>query len=335
MNFTYRNPARSTDPSATLPGARSLVVGCLSYAREPPAAPGPGASSVTASVARYAWVDHYRTLRLALEKVAAALEDRGWRARILIDDNALVDRAAAVRAGLGWYGKNCNVLVPGSGSWVVLGSVVTDALLAGGHRPIPVRDGCGACHRCIDDCPTGALVAPGVLDARRCLSWLLQAPGVFPAEYRVALGDRIYGCDGCQEACPVNRRAGRAGPAPPAEDASQAGVDVVALLLSSDAEIVARVGRWYIPDRDVGAVRRNALVVLGNVGEGGDPLVASALRGSLGHADPVVRAHAVWAAGRLGRRDLLEPILSDADPLVRTELESLDATPPAAGVRAG
>ena len=325
MQFTYRNPARSTDPARTVPGARSLVVGCLGYDRdEPDDAVDPGRR---AAVARYSWVDHYELLRRALSEVSARLKANGWRAVVLSDDNALVDRAAAVRAGLGWYGKNCNVLIPGHGSWFVLGSVVTDAPLLPGPDPEPVRDGCRTCRRCIDDCPTGALVAPGHLDARRCLAWLLQAPGVFPREFREALGDRIYGCDACQDRCPVNRSARRRHPPPLPEHGSRSALDVVSMLRSDDAEIEREVGRWYIPGREIRYVRRNALVVLGNIADGKEQEVADVLVGSLGSADPVIRAHAVWATRKLGREDLLGPVKADPDPLVRAELDAPMAEP--------
>jgi epoxyqueuosine reductase len=240
---------------------------------------------------------------------------------VLADDNALVDRAAAVRAGLGWWGKSSNVLLPGRGSWFVLGAVVTDAPLVD-DDPSPVADGCGTCRRCLDGCPTGAIVAPGVVDARRCLSWLLQAPGIFPREHRVALGDRIYGCDDCQEVCPPNRREHRLGAAPPASDA-QAWVPLLDLLACSDDELLDRYGRWYIWQRDARWVRRNALVVLGNIADGRDTDVAVALRAALVHEDPILRAHAVWAAARLGRGDLLSLVHHDDDPHVRAELAAL------------
>src|SRR5204862_1872140 len=136
-------------------------------------------------VARYAWTDHYAALRDALRVVATRLKGDGWRAVVVVDDNSLVDREAATRAGLGWYGKNTNVLLPGRGSWFVLGSVITDAPLPAATER--AADGCGSCRRCLPACPTGALVAPGVLDARRCLAALVQAPGPFPVELRVAL----------------------------------------------------------------------------------------------------------------------------------------------------
>lgn len=313
MAFTYKNPTRSTDPSLILRGARSLVVGAYAYRRaDPPPPPG----RVSARVARFARADHYRALREGLDAIASHLRAGGWQARVMADDNSLVDRAAAERAGIGWFGKSANVLVPGLGSWVVLGSVITDALLPGDPT---VADGCGTCRRCLDGCPTGAIVAPGVVDARRCLAWLLEAPGSFPREWRAALGDRLYGCDECQEVCPPNHTADRH--RPPAPDRAEvAWVDVLGLLGASDDEILVRHGRWYIPDRDLRYFRRNLLVVLGNSRAGAAPEVIDALRAYLGHPDPLLRAHAVWAARQLGRPDLLDVVAGDSAPDVVEEL---------------
>ncbi len=322
MQFTYRNPARATDPSRTVPGAAALVVGARHYHRPAPA----GRPPVGGRVARYSWVDHYQPLREALAVVAGHLVTAGWRARVLADDNALVDREAARRAGLGWYGKNTNLLLGGQGSWFVLGSVVTDAPLP---PAVPVADGCGSCSRCLPSCPTGALVAPGVLDARRCLAWLVQAPGAFPPEYREVLGDRLYGCDDCQEVCPVNRRAER-GRSQETEEPLEAMVDVLELLAADDDELLARWGRWYIAERDPAYLRRNALLVLGNVGAGDDPAVLDALRRALADPRPVVRAHAVWAAARLGRFELIEGVAGD-DPMVDAELRRAPSVSRAGG----
>jgi epoxyqueuosine reductase len=321
MAFTYRDPARSTDPTAALPDARAIIVAARSYVRPRPPT-GDETSSPVGAVARYAWTDHYRPLRAALTVVARELKRHGWRARVLADDNALVDREAARRAGLGWYGKNANLLLPGQGSWFVLGSVVTDAPLVD-RPPDAVPDGCGSCRRCLDGCPTGAIVAPGVVDARRCLAWLLQVEGPFPRQHRAALGDRLYGCDDCQEVCPPNRRATRTSSATDAEaaDELEAEVDVVDLLGASDDELLERHGRWYVPRRQARYLRRNALVVLGNVGDPGDEAVVGALERALHDDDPLTRGHAVWAARRMGRADLVPAELADdRDPLVRDEL---------------
>ncbi len=327
MQFTYRNPARSTDPSRALAGARSLVVGARRYVRQfPGTSPDAGISAGPAGrIARYSWVDHYMPLRAALEVVARCLRDKGFAALVVADDNALVDRAAAHRAGLGWYGRNTTILLPGAGSWFVLGTVVTDALLPAGATPI--GDGCGSCRRCSAACPTGALDVPGTLDARRCLAWLVQAPGVFPIEHRVALGDRIYGCDDCQEVCPVNRLAERRHPLEPAEPGARASVDALAILAADDAALLESWGRWYIPARDPTYLRRNALLVIGNAGNPESGAIKSAVSAALRHPQPLVRAHAVWAARRLGLDGLLAIVEDDADPRVLAEMDPACSVP--------
>ncbi len=299
MQFTFRNPARSTDPAATVRGARALVVGARRYAGRVADGPdtGPGGRP-QARVARFAARDHYAPLRAGLEAVAAELRTAGWRALVQADENGMVDRAAAHRAGLGWYGKNANLLLPGQGSWFLLGSVITDAPLTPTAPASAVPDGCGSCTRCLHGCPTGAIVAPGVIDARRCLAWLVQQPGVFPVEHREALGDRIYGCDDCQEVCPPNRHL------PDDGDGDDAGatVDVLDLLAAPDDELLARYGRWYIADRDPDQLRRNALVVLGNTGDPASPAVRATVAGYRDHPVPWVRDVASWASSRLDAR---------------------------------
>lgn len=322
MQFTYRRPDRSTDPGHALAGARSLVVGALAYpgATGPePHRPGPNGR-----VAAYARSDHYAALRTALAAISGRLKLAGWRARVLADDNALVDREAAYRAGIGWYGKNSNLLLPGRGSWFVLGSVVTTAPLP--FDDDPVEDGCGSCRRCLDGCPTGAIVAPGVVDARRCLAWLLQQPGDFPRLLRPAVVDRIYGCDDCQEVCPP----GRAAPDDdaPAALAGPAWVPLLDLLAADDRTLLERHGRWYIHGRQPRWLRRNALVALGNSAASGDPRVAAALERALDDPDPVLRSHAAWAVRRLGLGETLGlDGRAGRDPAVAAELAEPDPAP--------
>lgn len=293
MSFTYRNPDRSSDPQRALAGARSVVVAARSYlAAEEPRRP----EGAVARVARYAWVDHYEPLRVGLRAMARRLREAGERAAPFADDNSMVDREIAHRAGLGWFGKNANLLLPGAGSWFVLGSVVTTAEL-----PVdePVADGCGPCRRCVDACPTGAIVAPGVVDANRCLAWVLQRPGSIEPSLRPAVGDRIYGCDDCQEVCPPTVHLGRRHERPLDTDA-EAWVDVLDLLAADDATLLARHGRWYIAERDPRWLRRNALVVLGNTADPADERVVATLARYRGHDDPILAEHARWASDRLG-----------------------------------
>jgi epoxyqueuosine reductase len=308
LTFTFTDPKRSTDVTRSFPWADRLVVGAHAYL---PAAgsPGPGATG-SGRIARFAEADHYRPLRAALGEVSAALRDAGHRSEVLVDDNRLVDRAAAVRAGVAWWGRSTMALVPGAGPWVLLGSVVTDAPL-----PVstPMDRSCGTCTACLPACPTGAIIAPGVLDARRCLARWAQAPGWIPRELRVAMGDRLYGCDECLDACPPGGRLLEQGAA------SAGRVDVVELLGQDDAELASRFARFYVPNNEMRHLRRNALVVLGNSGDRAlVPVVAR--HGS--DPDPLVRGHAAWALGRLGgdeARLALTALLVDPDAMVREE----------------
>jgi epoxyqueuosine reductase len=326
MAFTYNNPERSTDPRRSFPWAESLVVGAYPYA----GTEGAGTSGVEGGrtsavkgqqdaewtvrvghgrVARYAQHDTYAQLHQGLSAVADILRGAGFRATVVADQNHLVDREAAWLAGLGWFGKNANLLVPGFGSWVVLGSVVTSAPLT--PADAPVADGCNRCRRCIDACPTRAIIAPGVVDARRCLAWLVQAPGDIPVEFRTALGDRIYGCDDCQEVCPPSRPdPSRAEPSRGADESGESAlddVDLVELLDSSDAELLARFGRWYLAGRDPRWLRRNALVALGNVGDVTDPEVRRVVLAAARGDDLVLGSHARWSCARLGLDPGLDP----------------------------
>ena len=333
MQFTFRNPERSTDPSRALDGAQSIIVGARRYVY-----PGDDAdievgdrahrhtAEVWARVARYAQADHYAALRHSLERVAERLRSDGHRATVLVDANDLVDREVAWKAGIGWFGKSANILIPGGGSWYVLGSVVTTAEIAPTDKR--VADGCGTCRVCIDACPTAAIVADGVIDARRCLAWLVQRGGVFPFEYRVALHDRMYGCDDCQETCPPNVRFRERRPGRSLDAAPGPLVDVMGVLDASDAELMAAYGRWYIAGRNPTWLRRNALIILGNVA----PLPVSAgvrrvIERYATDEDPFLRTHAVWAAARLGIGEIRALMANDTDPLVRDELQKWSNVP--------
>ena len=311
MQFTYRNPIRSTDPNAAVKGAQAMVVAARSYVLSEPDRP----AGAIGSVARYAWVDHYEPLRIALKAIVERLRSDGFKAVAFADDNSVVDREAAWLAGLGWFGKNANILLPGSGSFFVLGSVITTAPLP--VATAPVADGCGSCQRCIDGCPTAAIVAPGVVDAGRCLAWLLQRPGVFPRQFRAALGDRIYGCDECQIVCPPTVRFERKTSVNESKHI-QAWVPLLDMLEASDDALIDSYGRWYLADRNPMWLRRNALIALGNVGDGADGRVGAVLQRYLVDSEPMLRAHAVWAAAQLGCHHMLA--FTDTDPIVIDEL---------------
>jgi len=318
MKFTFLRPERSTDPTALVEGARSIIVGARSYAYTPVDVSDSESegehSSLRAHIARYAWDDHYGHLKASLNVVASQLRRDGHRATVFADDNSIVDREVAYLAGLGWFGRNANILIPGKGSMFVLGCIVTTADL-----PVAsvVADGCGSCTRCVPACPTGAIVDSGVIDAHRCLSWLLQKPGVFAREYRVALGARIYGCDDCQTVCPPTKKSGMTR----APSSWTTSVDVLEWLSMGDSALDHACQGWYVDHRDMTWVRRNLLVVLGNTGDPSQAGVIETLSRYLSHHNAILRAHATWAAARLGLTSSL--FFDDPDQIVQDELAHL------------
>ena len=199
MKFTMARPEESCHPERLLPGARTVVSAALCYYAEEPARPrGHG------RLPRYTWSDAYAELREKLDALGRRL---GGSYRVLVDANQHVDREAAARSGVGFYGKNTLLITRRHGSWVVLGTLVTDVELEP-TRPLALD--CGSCRLCIDACPTGALDEPGTLDSTRCLSYWTQSSQSIPEEYREPLGAQVYGCDICQDVCPWNRGVGAA-----------------------------------------------------------------------------------------------------------------------------
>ena len=288
MRFTMAQPETSCHPEHLLPGARTVVSAALCYYTPAPE-PKPGQGRLP----RYTWEDGYAKLRERLDELGRRL---GGSYRVLVDANQHVDREAAARSGVGFYGKNTLLITRKHGSWVVLGTLVTAAEL---EPTAPLRLDCGSCRLCIDACPTGALDEPGTLDATRCLSYWTQAPHPIPEPYREELGDRVYGCDICQDVCPWNRGVEkRRADDRPSDDAEPL-VSLVDWLEASDNELRARYDRLYVPRNDPRYLRRNALVALGNAG---GPEHAAAAEGYDDHEDPLLREHAQWALARLAER---------------------------------
>ena len=308
LAFTYRDPEIAADVRRSLPWASHLVA--VAYAYEPAAGVShsePGALRI----ARFADGDHYIGLRQALAAIVDALEATGASAEALSDDSRLVDRAVAVRAGVGWWGRSTMVLVPGAGPWVLLGSVATDAPLETTDRMVRT---CGTCTACLPACPTGAILPNGVLDVRRCLAHHLQSPGLVPQDLREAIGDRLYGCDDCLTSCPPGDRI--------LETAAVAsGPSIVEILGLDDASLLDRYGHFYLPARRPRILRRNALVAAGN---DRSPDLEPVVIGYLGHPDWLLRAHAAWAVSRFGTSVALAglhaALLSERDARVRNEI---------------
>jgi epoxyqueuosine reductase len=285
MRFTMARPEESCHPEKLLDGARTVVSAALCYYAEvddPP--PGHG------RLPRYTWRDAYTELR---EKLDALGRELGGSYRVFVDANQHVDREAAARAGVGFYGKNTMLITRRFGSWVVLGTLVSDVEL----EPTPPLDlDCGSCTLCIDACPTGALDEPGVLDATRCLSYWTQSSEPFPEPYRAELGDQVYGCDICQDVCPWNRgiERRRAGMKAPAD--AEPHVSLVDWLQAGDEELRARYDRLFVPRNDPRYLRRNALVALGNAR---DPRTRDLAEAYAEGDDPLLREHAEWALERI------------------------------------
>ena len=288
MGFTTRRPEISCHPEELVPGARTVISAALCYYA---AAAEPGAGE--GRLARYTWSDRYAELREKLDAVGRRL---GGSYRVLVDENDHVDREGAVRAGIAFYGKNTLAITRRHGSWVVLGTVVTDQQVEAGEQ---LDAGCGSCTLCIDACPTDALDEPGVLDSTRCLSYWTQAPAAIPDEYRAELGAFVYGCDICQDVCPWNRgiEKRRAGTRP--HTGAEPSVSLLDWLEADGDELVARYDRLYVPRNDPRWLRRNALVAAGNVGGAAERVAVVPYAESEDH---LLREHAGWALARIDER---------------------------------
>jgi epoxyqueuosine reductase len=289
MRFTMAQPEISCHPEALLDGARTVVSAAYCYyAPEPALAEGEG------RLARYTWHDGYAVLRGRLDELGRRL---GGEYRVLVDANQHVDREAAARAGVGFYGKNTMLITRLHGSWVVLGTLVTTAAV---EATPPLGLDCGSCTLCIDACPTGALDEPGLVDSTKCLSYWTQAPAAIPEDYRAELGAQVYGCDICQDVCPWNRgiEKRRADDSVPAD--AEPHVRLTDWLEGDDASLTQRYERLYVPKNDARYLRRNALVALGNTGELADlPLAGSFLEGD----DELLREQAEWTVARIEERN--------------------------------
>jgi epoxyqueuosine reductase len=294
MEYLERTREARLDPSRLLPDARAVVAVASSYH----AADEPDARELAPAmrVARYAGqADYHDVIRPRLEALARFIESRvpGARSRAAVDTSAVLERDLAARAGLGWIGKNTNVLTPALGSWFFIGIVLTTAEPA---FDAEVTDRCGTCTACLEACPTGAFTAPYRLDARRCISYLtIEHRGEIDETLRPLMGDWGFGCDVCQDVCPWNRKA--ATTREPAFAAAEAPTPE-ALLALDEAAFRERFRRTALWRARRGGLLRNAAIVLGNRG---DAHAVPALERALEDPEPAVREAAGWALSRLGR----------------------------------
>jgi epoxyqueuosine reductase len=297
MHWMAREPAKRADPRQLLPGCRAVVVVAMNYDPGPRADRAPG-RGWRARVARYALGrDYHKVMGRKLRELAAWLEQRsGQRARVFVDTGPVLERAWAERAGLGWIGKNANLIARELGSWLLLGEMLTCADLAA--DPGPHADFCGSCTACLAACPTQAIREPGVVDANRCISyWTIEHRGPVPEARRADVGDWIFGCDICQEVCPWSRSFGT--PVPEQRFGRRAdleALDAAEILASDEHSFRARFSGTALMRAKWQGMRRNACLVLGNSGR---DEALEVLATVLEDSDPVVRSHAAWAVSRI------------------------------------
>ena len=322
--------ARRQDVSRILPGVQTVVALAVNY-RTADLPTGPGEDPARGLISRYAWGDDYHDLLTdRLRQLGAAIEDRGggavaWRA--YVDTGPLLEREWAARGRLGFVGHNTHLIHPRLGSWLFLGELLLTVEVhpPPGAAPSPAFGSCGTCTRCLEACPTGALVAPYVLDARRCISYLtIELKGPIPADLRPLLGNRIFGCDICQEVCPWNRRFAQ----PSSETAFQPRPENVApslleLMALDEEGFRQRFRGSPVKRAKRRGLLRNVAVALGNWG---DKAAIPALARALSDPEPLIRGHAAWALGRIGdataRRHLTKALAAETDEWVRQEIEA-------------
>ena len=321
MEWMARTVDRRTDPKLVVAGAKSVVLVAVNYHTD--IAPTHVANE--ACISRYAWGNEYhQVLGGRLESLLSELSSLfpGLNARWYVDTGPVLEKAWAERAGLGWIGKHTNLINRDLGSWIFLGALILDIEVESGRTH---SDYCGTCEACIDVCPTDAIVGPYILDSRRCISYLtIENRGPIPREFRHAIGNRVYGCDDCQDVCPWNRFA-HEGPlvtefAPRRNNANPKLVD---LLSMSDAQFRERFKNSPVLRTKRGGFIRNVAVALGN---SNDPEAVEPLVQQLTDADELVRGHVAWALGELGGKCATDALRRQLDsetvPWVRDEINA-------------
>lgn len=327
MEYMTRRPELNANPRRLAPWAASLITLAVNhYSRTEPFEH----ENRYGRVARYAWGrDYHEVIKPRLLRLASKIEELAGQpvhARCFVDAVPLLERAVAARAGLGFFGKNTNLLQPRRGSWFFLAEILVDLDLPPDDRSVTVS--CGSCHRCLDACPTGAFAAAYVLDSRRCISYLtIEHKGPIPTRLREAVGEWVFGCDDCQDVCPFNRFASCTDWA---ELHPEAGVgprlDLVELLsISTDEEFRARLRGTALTRPKRRGLLRNAAVVAANIGcRAAVPALTSRISTD---PEPLIRGHALWALGRLdtkkARAIAERSLATDTDSLVRAEASAI------------
>ncbi len=295
MAYMARGPERRLDPAQVLPGARSVI--CVALLYQHPDAPEKQNAAAHGQISLYArGTDYHLVLQKKLEALVASMNrfSPDSRTRIYVDTGPVLERAWAVKAGIGWQGKNTNVLNRRLGSWFFLGEILTDLAL---EYDDPVADYCGSCTRCIDACPTGAL-EPYVLDSRRCISYLtIELRVDVPEEHREGTGSWIFGCDICQDVCPWNHGSPFSSVPEFESNPRSSETDLVALAGMTPEDFAQRYRQTAIKRTKWRGLLRNVAIALGNTR---DPAVVPTLARLLNEDDAMLRRHAAWALARIG-----------------------------------
>ena len=301
MHYLHRTAERRRDVRAVMPEARSVIALGTIYNVDRPYSTE-NADSRRAAIARYAWGDDYHdVIQRRIDGFVAWLRERcgpALIARTYVDTGPVQERVYARHAGIGWIGKNTCVINPALGSWIFLSEIITNLDL---EPDAPALDQCGTCTLCLEACPTGALVAPGVLDSTRCISYLtIELKGPVPANHRGWIAEHAYGCDICQEVCPWNLAPGvRASPDPAWQP--RAGLDgpwLLSLWQRTDDELRALLKGSAMKRAGVTRLRRNLAIAIGNSGDA-DAAAALLAHDEPSCRDPLVREHVEWAVQKL------------------------------------
>ncbi|SDM78675.1 tRNA epoxyqueuosine(34) reductase QueG [Sediminibacillus halophilus] len=295
-----------TNPVKLMPEAQSIISIALAYPSRLKDAPKSKKGERRGLFCRASWgKDYHDILRDKLEKLAAFLSEKvyGFNYRSMVDTGELSDRAVAERAGIGFSGKNTTLITPEFGSYVYLGEMITNVPFTPDE---PVEDSCGECTKCIDACPTGALVQGGQLNAQKCIAFLTQTKDFLPDEYRGKLGNRIYGCDTCQLVCPKNRKKDFHLHPEMEPDPEVVKPKLVPLLSMSNREFKEKFGDIAGSWRGKKPIQRNAIIALGHYKE--ESAVEELIRLMKKDPRPVIRGTAAWSLGKIGTEEAFEAI---------------------------
>lgn len=293
-------------PELTLEQPASLISIAVAYPSKLDNPPKSEPGQRRGILARSAWgEDYHLVLRRAMANLEAFIRERVPDARLesMVDTGALVDRAVAERAGIGFKAKNCAIISPKWGSWIYLGDMITNIPFS---PDTPVTEDCGECTKCIDACPTGALVGPGVLNAQRCISFLTQTKGFLDEEFMVKIGNRLYGCDTCQIVCPKNRGKSWNHRPELQPDPETVKPLLLPILDLSNREFKERFGSSAAAWRGKKPIQRNALIGLGNFKDRSS--VPKIVEVMLKDPRPVIRGTAAWALSRIGGQEALDGV---------------------------